>query len=201
MTQRFAIVPVPDHQSPPAEAILVGPLEECLGCISMGEYVERMEARSAQLDAREAYLIDLGIKLTAVVPKLNKIFDDEVQRRDSFEKQRAISAKRAEAEQKRRDRQRVAAYLDTLPDPDEPEPLLPTKGDNGELTVLHKPDPVEHGYEHDPDDPDTWPQDDDTGLEAVSATRPTTAPAQLAYPPSRSTKQVPQPIAISLNEE
>jgi hypothetical protein len=115
---------------------------------------------------------------------------------DSFEKQRAISEKRAHAEQQRRDRQRVAAYLDGLPDPDRP--------DNGELTIKHKLDPVEHGYTFDPDDPDTWPQDDEgpaAGPGALVATRPTTDPAQLAYPPSRNTQQVPQPISVSLNEE
>ena len=203
MPQRFAIVPVREHTSPPAEAIVVGSLDDVM------EYIPQSMSRLEAEQIRDAVgqALDYARQVQQHEASLKEqitTFDDKcltpiAARIDSFEKQRAISAKRAEAEQKRRDRQRVAAYIDGLPDIDEPEPLLPAKGDNGELTIHHKPDPVEHGYTYDPDDPDTWPQDDD--MEAVSATRPTADPAQLAYPPSRSTKQVPQPIAISLNEE
>jgi hypothetical protein len=121
--------------------------------------------------------------------------DRQNARLDHFEKQRAISEKRAHAEQQRRDRQRVAAYLDGLPDPDKP--------DDGELTIHHKPDPAEHGYTFDPDDPDTWGDDEGpaAGPGALVETRPVPDPLDLAHPPSRATQQVPQPIAISLNEE
>ena len=41
---------------------------------------------------------------------------------DQFEKARALSAKRAEAERKARDAARVQRYLDELPDPEDPDP-------------------------------------------------------------------------------
>jgi hypothetical protein len=205
MPQLFAIVPVPEHISPPANAIVVGSLDDVMEYIPQS--MSRLEAEQIRdavgqaLDyARQVQQHETSLK-DRIQTFSDKCLTPIAERIDSFEKQRAISAKRAEAEQKRRDRQRVQSYIDGLPDIDEPEPLLPAKGDNGELTIHHKVDPAARGY--DPDDPDTWPQDDDTplGLGAVSATRPTADPAQLAYPPSRSTKQVPQPIAISLNEE
>jgi hypothetical protein len=44
-------------------------------------------------------------------------------RMDQFEKQRALSAKRAEAQRKAQDQRRVQRYLDELPNPENPEEL------------------------------------------------------------------------------
>jgi hypothetical protein len=206
MTQLFAIVPVPEHTPPPVEAIVVGSLDDVL------EYVPQSLSRLEAMQIRDA--VGQALDYARQVQDYERSLKEQIQtfndkclapvanRIDSFEKARAQSAKRAEAEQKRRDRQRVQAYIDGLPDPDAPD-------DDGELTIHHKVDPAARGYTFDPDDPDTWPEDDaalsttlhDVGLEGSVTTRPTTTPAELAYPPSRNTRQVPQPISVSLNQE
>jgi hypothetical protein len=189
MTQLFALIPVPDAKSVPDNAVMWGTLEECLtGLDGTPSHQELLDIQAAippvieqvnkfQKD-REAFYGSLQQTIDAC--------DRQNARLDSFEKQRAISAKRAEAEQKRRDRQRVAAYLDTLPDPDEPDPpFAASEAGNGELTVLHKVDPK------------YLPEDDHSGLEAVSATRPTPDLKDLGYPPPP--RQVQQPVSVSLN--
>jgi hypothetical protein len=176
MSQLFAIVPVPEHASPPAEAIVVGSLDDVMSYIpqslSRQEAEQIRDAVGQALDyARQVQQQETSVK--ELITQFNdKCLTPVGARIDAFEKQHAISAKRAEAERKRRDRQRVQSYIDGLPDPDRP--------DDGELTILHKVDPK------------YLPDDDDTGLEAVSATRPvsTSQPA---------TAQ--QPVSISLNEE
>jgi hypothetical protein len=191
---------VPEHASPPAEAIVVGSLDDVMS------YIPQSLSRQEAEGIRDA--VGQALDYARQVQQHETSLKDQIQtftdrclapvgaRIDAFEKQHAISAKRAEAERKRRDRQRVQAYIDGLPDPEEPEPLLlPGKNDNGELTIHHKPDPVEHGYELDPDDPNTW--DDDVGLEGSVATRPTPDPKDLGYPPPP--RQVSQPVGVSLN--
>jgi hypothetical protein len=117
-------------------------------------------------------------------------------RLDSFEKARAISQRRAEAEQQRRDRQRVQAMLDQLPDPDDPE-LYSLDRKEREASPADQ-DP-EGSIIPTPEDPTGASIDpDDVGLEGVTATRPVTDPQDLGYPPAQ--KQVPQPVSISLNE-
>jgi hypothetical protein len=193
--QLFALVPVPDAKSVPDNAVMWGTLEECLtgldGTPSHQELLDIQAAIPPVIEQVQQFQKDRQ----AFYGTLHQAIDAQNARLDAFEKQRAISMKRQEAEQKRRDRQRVQSYLDGLPDLDEPEPWP----DNGELTIKHKVDP-----KYLPEDDaalSTTLHDTALGLEAVTATRPTTDPAQLAYPPSRSTQQVPQPIAISLNEE
>jgi hypothetical protein len=199
MPQRFAIVPVREHTSPPAEAIVVGSLDDVM------EYIPQSMSRQEAEQIRDA--VGQALDYARQVQDYEHSLKEQIQafsdkcltsvgaRIDSFEKARAQSQRRAEAEQQRRDRQRVQAYLDGLPDIDEPEPLLLDKGDGSELTMLHKPGPVEQTY--DPDEPETWPAEDDVGLEGSVITRPTTDPKDLGYPPPP--RQVPQPISVSLN--
>jgi hypothetical protein len=59
-------------------------------------------------------------------------------RLDQFEKQRAISAKRAEAARKVAAQRQVQRYLDELPDPEDPDVL--TYPPPGDLTI-HEPKP------------------------------------------------------------
>jgi hypothetical protein len=193
MTQLFALVPIPAPKDVPDNAVMWGTLEECLtglsGTPSNQELLDIQAAIPSMVEQLQQYEKDKSTFYGTVSDAASRLSD----RMDSFEKQRAISEKRAHAEQQRRDRQRVAAYLDTLPDPDRP--------DNGELTIKHKLDPSAHGYTFDPDDPETWPEEDDAGLDGSIITRPANSPAQLAYPPDRNTRQVQQPISVSLNEE
>jgi hypothetical protein len=100
-------------------------------------------------------------------------------RLDQFEKQRAISAKRAKAARKEAAQRQVRRYLDELPDPDQPDlysidpaerqaaqrdedpqgaippPADPTgaslkKGDDGDLEIKHAPDPERYGSDEYP---------------------------------------------------
>jgi hypothetical protein len=198
MPQLFAIVPVPEHASPPADAIVVGSLDDVMSYIpqslSRQEAEQIRDAVGQALDyARQVQQQETSVK-ELITQFTDKCLTPVANRVDAFEKQHAISAKRAEAERKRRDRQRVADYLDTLPDLDDPEPLLPAKGDNGELTIHHKPDPVEHGYE--PDDAGGVPMS--YGNVPMSYIR---GKDDLDPEPPLNRKQVPQPVSISLNEE
>jgi hypothetical protein len=199
-TQLYALVPIPAPKDVPDNAVMWGTLEECLtglrGTPSNQELLDIQAAIPRMVEQLEQFQKDKETFCGTV----QQFVGTQSARLDHFEKQYAISSKRAEAARKEAAQRRVQHYLDGLPDPDDPEPA---KQDNGELTIKHKADPAEHGYTFDPDDPDTWPQDDDTplGLGAVSATRPTNDPAELAYPPSRTTQQVPQPISVSLNKE
>jgi hypothetical protein len=181
MSQLFAIVPIPEHAAPPDNAIVVGTLDDVMTyipqSISRQEAEQIRDAVGQALDyARQVQQHEASLK-EQIQTFSDKCLTPVAARIDSFEKERAISAKLAEAEQKRRDRQRVQAYIDGLPDIDDPEPWP----DNGELTIKHKVDPK------------YLPEDDTAlGLEAVTATRPvsTSQPATAR-----------QPVSISLNED
>jgi hypothetical protein len=193
MSQLYALVPIPALKDAPDNAVMVGTLEGCLtGLDATPAHQELLDLR-ASIPPLLQQVKQFGADKEAFYGSLQQTIDAcdrQHARLDSFEKQRAISAKRAEAEQKRRDRQRVQAYLDTLPDPDGP--------DVGELTIHHKVDPAERGYDpDDPDDPETW--QDDVGLEGSVTTRPTPDPKNLGYLPDP--KQISQPVSISLNNE
>jgi hypothetical protein len=196
MTDRFAIVPVPDNTDPPATAILVGPLDECLACISVATLNEnlvaeneRLSALAQSLDEREQALNARDEQSTQLV---HKTVDAGTRIVDSFEKARALSMKRAEAEQQRRSRQRVAAMVDTWPDPDAPA----LASDEGELEVKHKP--VIPG--HDPGEEDDTEGDLPTELQEATPPTPGSSPLtsakELGTP--KDPKQTPQPISVSL---
>jgi hypothetical protein len=110
-------------------------------------------------------------------------------RLDAFEAKRKAQRKAdAELEQLK-----IQNMLDQLPSPDEAPPIRPSpatkpSNDNGELTILHKPEPK--GFD---------PEQDDAGLEGVTASRPTPDPEDLGYQPPPG--QVPQPVAVQLNED
>jgi hypothetical protein len=208
MSQLYALVPIPALKDAPDNAVMVGTLEACVtGLEGTPSHQELLDLQAA-IPPLLQQVKQFGADKEAFYGTLQQTIDAcdrQNARLDSFEKQRAISAKRAEAEQKRRERQRVQAYIDGLPDPDAPEPLLlpvgkllsaalPGKEDDGELTIHHKVDPAERGY--DPDDPEIW-EEDDVGLEGSVTTRPTTDPKDLGYPPPP--RQVPQPVSVSLN--
>jgi hypothetical protein len=117
-------------------------------------------------------------------------------RLDSFEKHRALSAKRAEAERQRRDRQRVEAYKDTWPDPDDE----PYAFDRKERTPADQ-DP--EGIIPSPTDPtgaalaDEGPQDPNE-MGAVYDPKPEPEPGSRLYPAHPG---IPQPTSISLNSD
>jgi hypothetical protein len=112
-------------------------------------------------------------------------------RMDAFEKERALSQKRAEAEAQRRDRERVQSYIDHLPDPDDPYTLDPKEREATDQDPEGS-DPTDII----PTDEDPAPQDPDL-MGAVYDPEPSPAPGSRLYPPRPG---IPQPTAISLNE-
>jgi hypothetical protein len=112
-------------------------------------------------------------------------------RMDQFEKQRALSAKRAEAARKAQDQRRVQRYLDELPDPDEPEELYTI--DPAERAAAIRDEVVE-GLPP-PVDP-AGAALKDAGLEeGVTSTELTPDPKDLGGVPDP--KQVAPPVAAS----
>jgi hypothetical protein len=105
-------------------------------------------------------------------------------RLDRFMAKREVMA-RQDAEQ---EAQRIQEMLDSLPDPD-----LPDGG--GDLRPLAPPDKERYA----PNDQGDLPRELQEGAPALSGTYPEPDPHELGGP--KDPKQVPQPIAISLNEE
>jgi hypothetical protein len=182
--------------SPTGEVIMTG---------SMNAILERLPDTTARNDALDSMLkiacdaVEAEEKLEDARACATKILHDGITRlsarMDAFEKARALSQKRAHAEQQRRDQQRVQAMLDQLPDPDDPEPHFFDRKEREASPADQDPE----GIIPAPEDPTGASIDpDDVGLEGITATRPTVDPKELGYPPPQ--KQVPQPVSISLNE-
>jgi hypothetical protein len=126
--------------------------------------VDAVEAEEKLADARACAAQILSDGITRLSARI-----------DHFEKARALSMKRAEAEQQRRARHHVNAMLDQLPDPDDPttEPYIKDRGER----MATDQDPNE-----------ILPPPRET---------PGPAPGSLDYPPH---PQVASPVSISLDE-
>jgi hypothetical protein len=168
---------------------LYGPDGTIIAHGALSSVMEHLPDTHARNDALST-MLDTAVKQVEAEERADearacaaKILSDGItqlaSRMDAFEKQRAISMKRAHAEQQRRDRHRVAAMLDQLPDPDDPEPYsfdpterVPTstdqdpkgiipepadptgtelENDDGELTIKHEVDPERHGEDAGPE--------------------------------------------------
>jgi hypothetical protein len=163
---------------------LLNPTGEVIMTGSMNAIMERLPDTHARNDALDSMLrtavdaVEAEERANEARASAAQILSDGITRLsariDSFEKARAISMKRAEAEQQRRDRQRVAAMLDALPDPDQPSDpysidLKERVADQHPTDILPPPrDPEEPGPE----------------------------PGSILYPPR---PQIAAPTAISLN--
>jgi hypothetical protein len=101
-------------------------------------------------------------------------------RLDAYIQRREAQRKADEEEEARLEQEQIQHYLDTLPDPDNPN--------TGDLSaVITAPKDLEA----------TVLELDDTGPNELVEMRPITEPAELAHAP----KPTQQPIAISLNSE
>jgi hypothetical protein len=144
--------------------------------------VKQVEAEEQLEEARAAATKILSDGITRLCSRL-----------DQFEKQRALSAKRAEAARKAQDQRRVQRYLDELPNPDNPE------------EEFYSTDPVERAAslrDEDPQGAIPPPVDPigavlkDTGLEEeVTTTEVTPDPKDLGHVPDP--KQIAPPVAAS----
>jgi hypothetical protein len=123
---------------------------------------------------------------------------------DQFEKQRALSAKRAEAQRKEAAQRQVQRYLDELPDPDEPElysidpkerQAALTPGDDGDLEIKKAKEPEQYGL-NDDEYPGDLPPELKEGAPAPSGSYADPKPDPLGGP--ENPHQVQQPISASL---
>jgi hypothetical protein len=182
---------------------LHGPTGEVIMTGSMNAIMERLPDTHARNDAEHSMLEtaikaveaeELADEARSVAARyLSDAITRLVDRLDSFKKQRALSMKRQEAEQQRRDRQRVRSYIDALPDPDEPEPE--PKDDEGELEIKHAT--LSPGQDPERDDVEgDLPRELQTATPPTPGTTPITSSAELGTP--RDPKQTPQPISVSL---
>jgi hypothetical protein len=161
---------------PDGKEIMSGPMSIIM------EHLPDTNARNAALDGMLRSAIDAveaeertNQARTAAAQILSDGITRLCSRMDSFEKARALSMKRAEAEIQHRARQRVAAMLDALPDPDEPEPTTePYSIDRKQRMADQEPNEI------------LPPPRESPGPE----------PGSLDYPPH---PQIAAPTAISLN--
>jgi hypothetical protein len=145
---------------------------------SMNTLMEHIPDTSARNDALTSMLqiacdaVEAEEKLEDARACAAKILSDGItrlcSRLDQFEKQRALSAKRAEAARKEAAQRQVQRYMDELPDPDtpsdpdEPEELYSidpkereaslAPGDDGDLEIKHAVDPERYGSDEYPGD-------------------------------------------------
>ena len=109
---------------------LYGPTGDIIMTGSMNAIMERIPdsvARNAALEDMLKVAADAveaeerqEEAIRSCAQMLSTFADSMNARMDSFERQRALSAKRAEAARKATADRRVQRYLDELPDPDEP---------------------------------------------------------------------------------
>jgi hypothetical protein len=177
MIDMFAIVPVPEGTPVPAEAILIGPLSECLACISVAQLNEQLLAASHRQHEREQAFTDQSTKfINRLTDTANRLLTAAEIQEDSSKRARDHAAKRAEEEQQHRDEEEVREFMDGLPDPDNQD-LYSFDRKEREALDAETQDPNEMGAVYDP--------------------QPEPEPGTRLYPPA---PQVAQPTSISLNE-
>jgi hypothetical protein len=116
------------------------------------------------------------------------------ERLDAYVARREAQHRRDEEEAERKEQQELQEYLDSLPDPDNPE-----HHNTLDLAVeTPTEDPVEdqdpQGIIPEPEDPEGAVLDQ---LQGLVETRPVVDPAELAHPETPAQRA---PVAISLNE-
>jgi hypothetical protein len=187
---------MPDSHPPPPEAIVIGPLSEVMGCISLSEAAGNLLAAEERLANEKQQLVQLAQKLVGVVPHIEKFIAAE----EALEAERVAKeteqTRRDEEEAEREEQEELQKYLDALPDPDDPA----THHNTLDLAVENPAkDPVEdqdpEGVIPEPKDPEGAVLDQ---LQGLVETRPVVDPEDLAHPKTPAQRA---PVAISLNEE
>ena len=101
MAERYGIFEIAKDDTPVGGPYLVGPLSECLACISMAGFNEKLVETNEQLSARELALNKREQTFNEQSTQLaHKLADSGTRIVDAFEKARAQSAKRAEAQRR-----------------------------------------------------------------------------------------------------
>jgi hypothetical protein len=179
---------------------LTGPDGETIARGSMSAVTEpildsvpRSDAADLLIDAARAcgLIESIAEREDAVrAAQAQQLFDGiaNIERRmDAFVERRAEIA-RQDAEREQREIQKM---LDALPDPDDPTPH------DGDLSALGPVDKERYGGSN--DDQGDLPRELQEGVPPLSGNYIEPDPAELGRP--QDPKQVPQPIAISLNAE
>ena len=135
LPERYAIIPIEPGPAP-AAAIAIGNIEQVL------EYIPQSHAREkAEAELAHARVIaDQTRQAQAATTKLQvAAFADSVlrlkHRLDQFEQRKAEQVRRDAEEAERKEAERIAAHLDALPDPDDPDTWDGPRP-SGELTPI-----------------------------------------------------------------
>jgi hypothetical protein len=202
LPERFAIIPIEPGTAPP-EALVIGNMEQVM------EYIPQSVARDeAMAELERARVTADRLKgMQAATTKLQvAAFADAIdhleRRLDAKEAELEEQARRNAENAEHREAERIAAHLDALPDPDDPDTWDgPSHG--GALTPL----PASH-----PEDKEQLAASDQGNLPpellAGAPPDPGTAPTiglDARRARGRQTKRAPppypQPISVSLNED
>jgi len=188
MTDRFAIIMCPDGTPVPVEALCVGPLDEMFGYIQQSVAREEHEQRLAVAEQQN---MEVAQKLLdAMAHFTNCLGAEEASRADQARRDAKRDAKRAKRDQeeaKRQEQEQNERMIDQLPDPDDPD----WHHNTGDLHDLPPSEDADQG---------DLPNELKKGAPPLTGTD--TAPDfdKLAHPQS-GTKQIAQPVSISLNAE
>jgi hypothetical protein len=192
--KRYGIFEIAKDDAPVGGPFLVGPLDECLACISMSGFNEKLVETNEQLSARELALNEREQTFNEQSTQLaHKLADSGTRIVYAFEKARAQSEKRAEAARKAAAQRQVQRYMDELPDPDAPEEE-PYSTDPAERAASLRDEDAE-GAIPPPADPSGAVLKDAGLEEEVTTTERTPDPADLGIVPDP--KQVKPPVAAS----
>jgi hypothetical protein len=202
-TDLFAIVPVSSFRDANAkEAICIGPMKEVFAYLPQTAARDQAEAELARVRVTADQIKRMQSATTAMqVAAFADAIDHLERRLDAKEAELEEQARRDAEEAERREAERIAAHLDALPDPDDPDTWDPHQGgglvpiaashpeDKEQLAASDQGDLPNELLKDAPPDPGTAPT---IGLDARRV-------------PSRQTKRTPmlhpQPIAVSLNED
>jgi hypothetical protein len=180
--------------SPTGEVIMQGSMNEVM------EHIPDTTARNAAIDQLlHTALEQLAAERTrdqareATAQMLCDSINRLCSRLDSYEEKRAQSIARAEEEQQRRDQEEVQAYLDKLPNPEEPNEYSFDREER-ETTDQDLPPPQDPTGVSVDQEPATQ---DPNEMGAVYDPQPRPEPGSRLYPPHPG---IPPPTSISLNE-
>jgi hypothetical protein len=174
------------------------------------------EAVAAE-EQRDQAIASTAQMITDAVTRLTHRLDAYITRQEEQQRQDEEQALRKEQEE-------IQRTLDQLPDPDAPDDPLGAAGDDDQLTIHPAVDPERYGPGEDDAEEPTKPvlsyppiplsyikgkrdatADLPEGVESLApaplGTDPIYDPADLGHPRSRSAKQVPPPVDVSLHEE
>ena len=118
---RYAIIPIPPGPPPPNALMIGGPLSQVMQCIP-DTLARRDSIRTLQAARLDAAVITQAQKATRAL-QVQSFCDGVNQisaRLDALEKRRARKLREIAAQKDAAEKQQITDYLNTLPDPDNP---------------------------------------------------------------------------------